>query len=212
MSKLIQCKTCNEEIAAGAKVCPKCGAKNKKPFYKKWWVWVIAVIVVAAIAGGGSDEGKKDTNTSGTSSSASKGETTYAIGDVLTTDKFEIKVTKVETADSVGSQYFNTTPSDGGVYVIVEWECKNISKKPVSAFSCPTISLVDSEDTSYDSDLDATTTYATAAELDSKVLSDLNPGINVKDAQVFEISKEAYDAGGFSVKVNADNDFIININ
>ena len=29
--------------------------KVKKPFYKKWWVWVIAVIIVFAIFGGGED-------------------------------------------------------------------------------------------------------------------------------------------------------------
>ena len=212
MSKMIQCKVCNEEIAVGAKVCPKCGAKNKKPFYKKWWVWLIAIIVIVAIAGGGSDEETKDPQTTKSSSSASEEASAYAVGDLLTTDKFEIKVTKAETADSVGTQYFNASPSEGGVYVIVEWECKNISKKPISSFSCPTITLVDSEEVSYDSDLDATTTYAVAAELDNKVLSDLNPGINVKDAQVFEISKEAYDAGGFSVKVDADSDFLVKIN
>ena len=52
MSKMIKCKTCNAEIASSAKKCPSCGAKNKKPIYKKWWFWVLAVIVVGSIAGG----------------------------------------------------------------------------------------------------------------------------------------------------------------
>jgi hypothetical protein len=29
--------------------------KVKKPFYKKWWVWVIAIIIVYAIFGGGEE-------------------------------------------------------------------------------------------------------------------------------------------------------------
>jgi hypothetical protein len=29
--------------------------KTKKPFYKKWWVWVIAIIVIAGIASQGED-------------------------------------------------------------------------------------------------------------------------------------------------------------
>ena len=33
--KLVTCKHCGEEIATGAKVCPKCGGKNKKPIYKQ---------------------------------------------------------------------------------------------------------------------------------------------------------------------------------
>lgn len=42
---LINCKTCGGEIAKNAKSCPSCGAKNKKPFYKKWWVWVIIILI-----------------------------------------------------------------------------------------------------------------------------------------------------------------------
>ena len=53
-AKLIKCKTCGAEIAANAKVCPQCGAKNKKPIYKKWWFYLIVVLVIAAIAGGSS--------------------------------------------------------------------------------------------------------------------------------------------------------------
>lgn len=30
--------------------------KAKKPFYKKWWVWVLAVIILFVIFGGGEDE------------------------------------------------------------------------------------------------------------------------------------------------------------
>ncbi len=55
--KITSCKTCGAEMAASAKVCPKCGAKNKKPFYKKWWFWVLAVIIIAGIAGGASNSG-----------------------------------------------------------------------------------------------------------------------------------------------------------
>lgn len=31
--------------------------RTKKPFYKKWWVWVIAIIIVFSLANGGEDEG-----------------------------------------------------------------------------------------------------------------------------------------------------------
>lgn len=49
--KMINCKTCGAEIAANAKVCPKCGAKNKKPIYKKWWFYVLIVLILAGIFG-----------------------------------------------------------------------------------------------------------------------------------------------------------------
>ena len=53
------CKVCEKEIAKNAKVCPHCGAKIKKAFYKKPWFIILAVIIViAAISSGGKDENK----------------------------------------------------------------------------------------------------------------------------------------------------------
>lgn len=51
MSKMIKCKTCGADIAANAKTCPSCGAKNKKPFYTKWWFWVIVALIVFGAIG-----------------------------------------------------------------------------------------------------------------------------------------------------------------
>lgn len=69
--KMKQCKSCGAEIASSAKICPKCGAKNKKPLYARpWFIVLIAFIVIGAAAGsmGGSDE------TGGTAASGSGGE------------------------------------------------------------------------------------------------------------------------------------------
>ena len=59
MSKMKQCKACSKEIATNAKSCPGCGAKNKKPIYKRVWFWVVAVIIVA---GATSTDDSKETN------------------------------------------------------------------------------------------------------------------------------------------------------
>lgn len=66
--KLITCKACGAEIAPNAKVCPKCGAKNKKPVYKKWWFYAVIVIVILMIIGG-----SEDTQSAGNSLPASGG-------------------------------------------------------------------------------------------------------------------------------------------
>ena len=50
-TKLIKCKACDAEIAKTAKCCPHCGAKNKKPIYKRVWLWVLVVIVIFASMG-----------------------------------------------------------------------------------------------------------------------------------------------------------------
>lgn len=54
MAKMIKCKTCGADIASNAKACPQCGAKNKKPIYKRWWFYVLVLLVVVIIAGGSS--------------------------------------------------------------------------------------------------------------------------------------------------------------
>ena len=58
------CKICNKEIAKSAKVCPHCGAKNKKPIYKRIWVWLLGVIVIfgGLMSCGGEDTSTNDTN------------------------------------------------------------------------------------------------------------------------------------------------------
>ena len=50
--------------------------KQKKPWYKKWWVWLIVGIVVIAVANGGSDDSPK-TATNETSSTQSTKQTAY---------------------------------------------------------------------------------------------------------------------------------------
>ena len=52
MSKMKKCDTCGAEIAESTKRCPACGAKNKKPIYKRVWFWVCVVLVVLGVVGG----------------------------------------------------------------------------------------------------------------------------------------------------------------
>lgn len=67
--KMSTCKHCGAEIAAGAKICPKCGGKNKKPIYKRLWFIILAIFIVLGLVGGvgssNSGNGAGDT-TSGT--------------------------------------------------------------------------------------------------------------------------------------------------
>lgn len=62
--KMVICRSCNTSIAKNAKICPSCGAKNKKPFYKKWWfILLIVIIAIGAISSiGGNKKEKFDWN------------------------------------------------------------------------------------------------------------------------------------------------------
>lgn len=70
--KMTTCTACGNEIAKSAKKCPHCGAKVKKPIFKKWWFWLIVVALIGSVvSGGGSETGKNDiTGSSGSQSEA----------------------------------------------------------------------------------------------------------------------------------------------
>ncbi|AOC92964.1 uncharacterized protein BARD7_03525 [Bacillus amyloliquefaciens] len=79
----------------------------------------------------------------------------------------------------------------------------HVSNKPLSSFSIPRAKLADSKGTSYDSDIDASSSYATETKVDtSKILSDLNPNIKVTDVKAFEVDKDAYAKGTWKLKLN----------
>ena len=60
MAKLVKCRTCGADISSSAKICPQCGAKNKKPIYKRWWFWVIIIMVIIGAGGNGSNRGEDE--------------------------------------------------------------------------------------------------------------------------------------------------------
>lgn len=58
MAKMIKCKTCGADIAKSAKVCPHCGAKNKK--FPLVPILIVAVILFFAVAILGSDSAEPE--------------------------------------------------------------------------------------------------------------------------------------------------------
>ena len=62
--KMTVCKHCGAEIAKAAKVCPKCGGKNKKPIYLRWWFIALVVFFLLGVIGGSG--GSRKSQTAGT--------------------------------------------------------------------------------------------------------------------------------------------------
>jgi hypothetical protein len=116
--------------------------KMKKPFYKKWWVWLIGIIVVFAIAGGSGEEEETATKVSSataktsTTENKTKQEETktepekeeFAVGEQVQLGDNVLTVTKVEK--SAGGDF--DKPKDGHEYVIVTVEINNTGDENIS--------------------------------------------------------------------------------
>lgn len=71
MAKLIKCNSCGKEVAESAKSCPNCGAKVKKPIYKRVWFWIIIVLVAMVMFSGG-DSDSSETSKPGSNAAGEK--------------------------------------------------------------------------------------------------------------------------------------------
>ena len=79
--KMTKCKVCGSDIAKNAKVCPNCGAKNKKPIYQRPWFIILAILVVFGMFGtcggsGKSSSGSTSANSTKPSESSNTGTVT----------------------------------------------------------------------------------------------------------------------------------------
>lgn len=59
MAKLKKCKSCDAEVAKGAKQCPSCGQKLKMGFMAKLGIVIVAIIAVVIISMPSSEEIEK---------------------------------------------------------------------------------------------------------------------------------------------------------
>jgi len=197
-----KCKSCQTEIDSKAKKCPHCQADQRNWFAKhKILTGILVIILIGIISStGGNKDTNKSSSTPSTVSNSKQEQKTYKIGEVINTGTFEITTVSANQKAVVGGQYVNEKASEGATLLAVNWKYKNISDKPASSYSQPSVKLVDSNGTEYEWDLGKSSTYAVEQKIDSKVLSDLNPGITVNDAKVFEVSKESYAKGGWKLK------------
>jgi len=131
------------------------------------------------------------------------------IEETAQTEKFAVMVSEVEVLDQIKTQFSESTPAEGGLYVAVLWIYKNITNEPISSFSTPSIYLLSPEGTKYSADIGASSEFAAMVDLDRKILSDLNPGIQVTDGDVFEVNKEVYGNGeGWKILVDGDRKLV----
>lgn len=134
MSKMKNCNVCQNEIAKSAKVCPECGAKQKKPIFKKWWFWaVIAIIFIALVSGG---EESDDTSSSSTSNATQQQEVVQEeeiVYEEVTVDQLESDLE--ENALSASKTYKGKHLQITGTLSVIDSNGQYISLKSNDMFS-----------------------------------------------------------------------------
>lgn len=147
MAKMIQCKSCSREIASSAKACPGCGAKNKKPIYKRPWFIIVAFLIIVGAIGdalGSSDTTTTNSGTSETKQEVSEKETAKeaATESIPTEYKSALKkaevyagtmsMSKSKLYDQLTSEYGEKFPAEAAQYAIdnieADWK-ENALKK-----------------------------------------------------------------------------------
>lgn len=96
----------------------------KKPFYKRWWVWVIGIVIILAVIGNMGDDTElvgKDAQTASTT------EQIYNVGDQVKLGDYILTVTSVDK--STGNDF--DKPKAGHEYVIVNVKIENNGNKIV---------------------------------------------------------------------------------
>lgn len=139
MAKIVKCKTCGAEIANSAKVCPRCGAKQKKHVVLGVILVIFGILLISAAIGGGSDGGepKKIDDSTPTQSqdkdnnSAEPEKTTFGVGEQVSLN--DVVITMNNVTESNGSQF--NKPTDGNTFILCEFTIENNSEKDLAVSS-----------------------------------------------------------------------------
>lgn len=166
--------------------------KIKKPFYKKWWVWLLAIIIVIAIANSGEEESATEANKADTETAKStdkaeaketkKEETVVGIGEALKVGDVEFTVNGTSTAKNVGGQYGANAQ---GTYLLIDVTVKNVGTEAITVDSS-FFKLMVGEKT-YESD---STAGIYANENAGFFLDQVNPDLSITGKAVFDVTDE----------------------
>lgn len=178
-----------------------------------------ALFILTLISSGGNKENSANLEDSSRQESTSSGvkretkkEDLYKVMDVFNTEKFEIKVVSVKARKSVGGEFFAEKAADGASFICINFQYKNISTKPTSS-AIKIKHLLDPNGVEYNEATGASAVYQTDSNFNTKILSETNPGITIKDGAVFEVADILWKNKGWKVVLLTDeSDIEVSIN
>lgn len=146
MSKLIKCKSCETEMASGAKQCPKCGSPNKKGGCLKIAGIGIAAFFILGIFGailsedGGTTGGSSSSSSSSSGSAAVAAKEKFAIGDTVKFGDSEwIVIEAREMGSTLGGNMFTEAKGSEGKFVYVRYKVTNNTNEEQAVLFTPAV-------------------------------------------------------------------------
>ena len=178
---------------------------KKKPFYKKWWVWVLAVVLFLGFIGSMGEEGVEQSASSSSSdvssgnsdssSDKSEPEKSATIGTPLKVGDVEFTVNGISSATNVGGQY---GANSQGVFLLVDVTVTNLGKEAITTDSSLFKLLV--EDMEFEADSTATM-YAGADASANFFLEQVNPTLSLTGTVVFDVSQSVINSSDLMLQV-----------
>lgn len=164
--------------------------KEKKPFYKRWYMIVLYVIVGIGIIGSLMEEeptSKSDTEKTFVPIEEEKPEPpkTFQMGDLITAGDFTWKVTGTDKKSEIGEYILDNFMGDkaDGIFLILDVEVTNNGKNAQYVMS-DYVRLYDAQDREYVVDTSAGIYLGDEA---FPFLDTINPGLTKKGKIVFDV-------------------------
>lgn len=168
--------------------------KVKKPFYKKWWVWLIAIIIVFAATNGEdatepAKETAADAQGSGNNDKQEKPKEdkkhVAGIGEAATVADVSFTINKVEETKEIKQEYGDPVTTDGK-FVIAEATIKNDQKESLTIDS--SFFKIKANGSEYEPATDGEVIMAMSMNGEKDFfLQQVNPGLSKTGKVVFEV-------------------------
>lgn len=181
-SLFVKCKVCGKDISKSLKVCPKCGARQKKIGVIHWvGIALIGLIFIALFSNNKSGDTAPPSNANKNVSPPIKTKqtpTVYKSGQTVTTGYMSYAVWGSEWSSTLGDNRFVNQKPDAA-YLIVDMTVRNDDKE---ARSFPPPELVDENGATYEASADGWMLDNALSILDS-----LNPGVEKRGVVIFDV-------------------------
>ncbi|MFP7298732.1 DUF4352 domain-containing protein [Neobacillus niacini] len=182
--------------------------KVKKPFYKRWWVWVLAVIIIGSVLSNGNDststekgsEKQEEKAAPVTAPSKKEEEKSFKIGETVPVGDMTYIISSKEVKDQVGPSILPTKATQK--FVVIEVTLKNGGNEAVTVDSS-FFKLKRGEKT-YEADSSASMSANQGEDgtiTNSFFLQEVNPDSEVKGFVVFDVAPDVAAASDLQLQV-----------